>query len=115
MEEGHPVSTTVRTRAKATPSDPASEPAGHAGSASLRRALAAFSRVAAAADDSADLDDLLHVVARQICELVGVERCSIHLRDEKAGLFRGCVGDAGEPHGDADIKRSLRRHARPTA
>ena len=100
------MSTTVRTRAKATPSDPASEPAGHAGSASLRRALAAFSRVAAAADDSADLDGLLHVVARHICELVGVERCSIHLRDEKAGLFLGCVCYAGEPTRDADIKRS---------
>ncbi|UGS36957.1 GAF domain-containing protein [Capillimicrobium parvum] len=97
------MSTTVRTRAKATPSKSAP---GHAGSASLRRALAAFSRVAAAADDSADLDGLLHAVARHICELVGVERCSIHLRDEKAGLFLGCVCYAGEPTRDADIKRS---------
>src|SRR5690606_13487604 len=102
-EEEHPVSTTVRTRSKTGRDETA---AGQAGGADLRRALVAFSRVAAAADDSSDLDGLLHVVARHICELVGVERCSIHLRDEKAGLFLGCVCYAGEPTRDADIKRS---------
>jgi hypothetical protein len=85
------VTSTVRPRARAIQSESGAEPAGHAGSASLRRALAAFSRVAAAADDAADLDAVLHVVARHICDLVGVERCSIHLRDEKAGLYNGCV------------------------
>jgi hypothetical protein len=87
-------------------SAPVAESTEPAGGASLRRALAAFSRVAAAADDSADLDGVLHVVARHICELVGVERCSIHLRDEKAGLYIGCVCYAGEPTRDEDIKRS---------
>lgn len=100
------MTTIVRPRVRATHSESAAEPAGHAGSASLRRALAAFSRVAAAADGAADLDALLHVVARHICDLVGVERCSIHLRDEKAGLYIGCVCYAGEPTRDADIKRS---------
>lgn len=75
--------------------------------ACMRRAFAAFSRVAAAIDDTAEIDDLLHVVARQVSRLVGVERCSIHLRDDNAGVFRGCVGQNGESSLDADIKRSL--------
>jgi GAF domain-containing protein len=73
----------------------------------LRRAIAAYARVAAAVDDTADVDTLLEVVARQISALVGVERCSIHLRDESAGVFRGCVGHAGSEGLGADIKRSL--------
>jgi len=75
--------------------------------ACLRRACAAFARVAAAADDTTDIDELLHVVARQVRDLVGVERCSIHLRDDSAGIFRGCVGLAGAEDLAPDIKRSL--------
>jgi len=70
-------------------------------------AFTAFARVAAQLEDSADLDGLLRVVARQVGDLVGVERCSIHLRDEKAGLFRGCVGHAGDQDIDTYVKRSL--------
>jgi GAF domain-containing protein len=78
-----------------------------AGATGLRGAIAAYARVAAAVEDSSDVDALLEVVARQIGELVGVERCSIHLRDESAGVFRGCVGHAGSEALGADIKRSL--------
>jgi GAF domain-containing protein len=73
----------------------------------LRRAIAAFARVAAAVEGSSDIDELLDVVARQISALVGVDRCSIHLRDESAGVFRGCVGHVGQQELGADIKRSL--------
>jgi GAF domain-containing protein len=73
----------------------------------LQRAIAAFARVAAAVEGTSDIDELLEVVARQISALVGVERCSIHLRDESAGVFRGCVGHAGERGLGADIKRSI--------
>jgi len=73
----------------------------------LRRAFAAFSQVAAAVGHSAVIDDLLHVVAREVSSLVGVGRCSIHLRDEAAGVFRGCVGQSGDASLDHDIKRSL--------
>jgi GAF domain-containing protein len=79
---------------------------GDADGARLRKAVAAFARVAGAGEEVQQLDDLLHVVARQICELVGVERCSIHLRDERAGLFVGCVCYAGAPIRSDDIKRS---------
>jgi GAF domain-containing protein len=73
----------------------------------LRSAIAAYARVAAAVDDCSDMDALLSVVAHQISDLVGVERCSIHLREESAGVFRGCVGHAGSEDLGADIKRSL--------
>ncbi|MDX6727807.1 MAG: hypothetical protein QOK49_2612 [Baekduia sp.] len=73
----------------------------------LRRAIAAFALVAAAVEGSSDIDELLEVVARQISALVGVDRCSIHLRDESAGVFRGCVGHVGQQELGADIKRSL--------
>lgn len=90
-------------------------PAGSAGKVTttvvsedrLRRAVASFSEVAALLGKTASVDDLLHAVAREITALVGVGRCSIHLRDESTGTFRGCVGCSGAvPLGD-DIKRSL--------
>jgi sugar diacid utilization regulator len=74
--------------------------------AGLRRAFAAFRRLAAAVDTAATLEDLLHVVATEASQLVGVERCSIHLRDRSAGLFHGCVGHAGDFILDADIKKA---------
>lgn len=58
-------------------------------------AIDAFRRVAAALVEEKELDDLLHVVAGEVCALVGVGRCSIHLRDG-ADMFRGYVGHAGE-------------------
>ena len=73
----------------------------------MQRAFAAFSRVAAAAGGAPDMDQLLHIVAKEMSSLVGVGRCSIHLRDEAAGVYRGRVGHAGGACLDQDIKRSL--------
>ncbi len=70
-------------------------------------ALAAFARVGAALERARDIEELLRVVVREVAELVGVERCSVHLRDEQAGMFRGCVGQGGERNIDAYVKRSL--------
>src|SRR5690349_22713361 len=75
--------------------------------ARLRRAVAAFSDVAAMLGRSAGIDDLLHAVAREITALAGVERCSIHLRDEGTGRFRGHVGCCRDLPLDDAIKRSL--------
>lgn len=73
----------------------------------MQLACTAFSRVAMAMAAAPPIDDLLHVVAHEISELVGVERCSIHLRDEAGDLFRGYVGECGGASLDNDIKRSL--------
>ncbi len=75
--------------------------------ATLARALTAFAQVGAALEGASGVDDLLRVVVRQLSSLIGVERCSVHLRDEKAGLFRGCVGHGGERDVDVYVKRSL--------
>jgi hypothetical protein len=74
--------------------------------ARLREALDAFARVAATGS-SPDIDALLHVVAREISRLAGVERCSIHLRDEAGDVFRGYVGQNRGASLDRHIKRSL--------
>jgi GAF domain-containing protein len=73
----------------------------------MKRAFAAFSRVADAVGAAGDTEKLLSVVADEVSTLVGVGRCSIHLRDEAAGLFRGRVGQNGGASLDPDIKRSL--------
>ena len=75
--------------------------------ATLARALTAFAQVGAALEGASGVDDLLRVVVRQLSSLIGVERCSVYLRDEKAGLFRGCVGHGGERDVDVYVKRSL--------
>src|SRR5450631_2106416 len=79
----------ARTCATATEADSA-----------LNRAFSAFARVGPALEHADAVDDLLHVVVREVRELVGVERCSIALRDEQAGLFRGCVGQGGDENID---------------
>jgi sugar diacid utilization regulator len=65
----------------------------------------AFGEVAEALTaDRRDLDQFLHLVAAKICELIEVRRCSVYLRDEKSGLFRGKVG-----HADRDIDAKIKR------
>ena len=73
----------------------------------MKRAFAAFSRVADAVGAAGETEQLLAVVAEEVSTLVGVGRCSIHLRDEATGLFRGRVGRSGGTSLDPDIKRSL--------
>src|SRR5439155_2768007 len=69
-----------------------------------RAALAAFGNVAEALGEVKDLDALLHLIAMRICELTGVQRCSVFLRDEETRLFRGQVVHPGGPE-DERIKR----------
>src|SRR6201994_4870602 len=71
----------------------------------MRRAFTALSRVSPTAAAVTCIDDLLRLVAERVADLVGVERCSVYLREERANLFRGCVGcSKGTPFPD-DFKR----------
>ncbi|HEY2055494.1 MAG TPA: GAF domain-containing protein [Solirubrobacterales bacterium] len=71
----------------------------------MRRAFTALSRITPAATAATSIDDLLRLVTECAAELVGVERCSIYMREERANLFRGCVGcSKGSPLPD-DFKR----------
>src|ERR1700722_5648717 len=67
------------------------------------RAAQAAGRVAGSREDTPDLDELLHLIARKVCELLGVARASVYLRDER-GDFRGQVG-----HGEANIDPRVKR------
>ncbi len=69
-----------------------------------RKAIRAFSDVAVALTDAQDQSALLHLVARKICELAGATRCSVYLRDEETGLYKGQVGHARKDI-DADVQR----------
>ena len=99
-----PSSETAAVATATAPPKRASVPKAPEGDASYRRAMQAFGEVAAALGKSAEQDDLLHLIARKICEIVEVERCSVYLRDENTGLFRGQVG-----HADQDIDALVKR------
>lgn len=65
--------------------------------------IAAFAEVSERIGGLDDLDAILRQVAGKACDLVGVTRCSVYLKDEETGLFRGQVGASGRD--DAAIKR----------
>lgn len=71
------------------------------------RAVAAFTEVAAGLKDVEKIDDLLVDVARQISKLIGVDRCSVFLRDEREDLFRGCVSRGKDGVKDEEIRHCL--------
>lgn len=71
----------------------------------MRRAFKALSEVTPAAARVTSIDELLRLVADRFTGLVGVERCSVYLREERQNLFRGCVGCCKGGPLPEDIKR----------
>lgn len=71
----------------------------------MRRAFSALSEISPAIGQATCVDDLLHLVARQVTTLVGVERCTIYMREERQNLFRGCVGCCAGTAMSDDVKR----------
>jgi sugar diacid utilization regulator/GAF domain-containing protein len=71
----------------------------------MRRAFSALSEITPAISKVTCVDDLLHLVARQVNDLVGVQRCSIYMREERQNLFRGCVGCCEGSAMSDDVKR----------
>ncbi|MCW3011474.1 MAG: putative CdaR family transcriptional regulator [Solirubrobacterales bacterium] len=63
--------------------------------------IRAFQTVAGALGETRDLDPLLTQIADQVCLLLGATRCSIHLRDAKAGVYRGRAANSGQ---DIDVR-----------
>jgi sugar diacid utilization regulator len=61
-------------------------------SSSYQAAIRAFAEVAGALTEARDSDTLLRLIGRHLCELVGISRCSVYLREPDSGLFRGRVG-----------------------
>lgn len=58
-----------------------------------RDLIHAFQEVGDAILAEVDLDELLHLVIRKVCGLLGVQRGSLYLRDTETGLFIGQVGE----------------------
>lgn len=73
-------------------------------SRAYREAIRAFADVATALLETRDRDDLLRLIGRKLCELVGAPRCSVYLRDDASGLYRGQVGYA-----DHDIDAMVKK------
>jgi sugar diacid utilization regulator len=69
-------------------------------------AIDAFAKIAGELGRLMEMDDLLHLLARTLSDLVGVERYSLHLRDDEAGLFHGRVGHTGTESIDSLVKRA---------
>jgi sugar diacid utilization regulator len=68
-----------------------------------REVIRAFAELAGVSQRAGEIDELLHLVARKICELLEVSRASVYLRDER-GRFRGHVG-----HDVTDIDARVKR------
>lgn len=71
----------------------------------MQRAFEAFSRLTPAIATVNSIDDLLTLVARQAAGAVGVDRCSVYLREDRQNLFRGCAGCSGGAEIGEEIKR----------
>jgi GAF domain-containing protein/sugar diacid utilization regulator len=71
-----------------------------------RDLIGAFQAVGEAILAEDDLDDVLHLVIAKLCELLGIRRGSLYLRDPETGLFHGQVGGAS-PEVDAQVKRLI--------
>jgi sugar diacid utilization regulator len=69
-----------------------------------REAINAFADVAVALREAIDREELLHLTARKMSELIGVSRCSLYLRDPGTDCYRGQVG-----HADHDIDPMIKR------
>lgn len=59
-----------------------------------RRAIAAHAAIVRSLATMTTVDDVLRAVAQQLCAMVGATRCSVYLKDEGTGAFRGAVGRA---------------------
>jgi sugar diacid utilization regulator len=79
--------------------------------AAYHKAVRAFGEVASALGDAQDSDGLLRLIGRHLCDLVGITRCSVYLREPDSPLFRGQVGwnrtwdEPAIEKSDARIKR----------
>jgi len=72
----------------------------------LEPAFAAFARVTSTLETASSVDDGLRVIALEVARLVGVQRCSIQLREPDGELFRGRVGHIGGRSIDEEVRRS---------
>ncbi len=79
-------------------------PRGGGGALGYPEIVSAFSEIALAINEKIELDDLLHLVAERICALLEIRRCSVYLKSDATGVYRGQVA-----HSDSDIDVAIKR------
>ncbi len=67
--------------------------------------LRAFREVAEALAEDRGLDDLLRLILVKICDLVGVPRGTVYMREQNQNRFRGRVGHDASNVTDARVRR----------
>jgi hypothetical protein len=100
------VPSVATTNAQTHPA-PLRRAAKHPGAGELdacRLAIKAFGEMAGRLGELRALDDVLRLLASRMATLVRVPRCSVYLRDEETGLYRGRVAHGAE---DSLIKRLI--------
>ena len=73
----------------------------------LPQVLDSFAGVVEAIDSNATVDEILHLVARKICELVACSRCGVYLKHSETGLYRGHAIESSSHGGDGPIQRLI--------
>ena len=81
----------------------ASEPAAPG----LPQVLDTFAEVIDAIDSEATLDEILQLVARKVCLLVGCTRCGVYLKHSETGLYRCQAIESSRHDGDDRIRRLI--------
>lgn len=81
------------------------EPRPEAVSGDAAGVLRAYREVAEALVDDRGLDDLLHLILVKICDLVGVPRGTVYMREENQTRFRGRVGHDANHVTDDRVRR----------
>ena len=71
-----------------------------------RAIVDAFVEVAAIVEELRDLDTLLTLVARHVCELTGIRRCALYLLGDD-GLLHGRVGHGPDPAFNEEVRQMV--------
>ncbi len=73
----------------------------------LPQVLDTFAEVIDAIDSEATLDEILQLVARKVCLLVGCTRCGVYLKHSETGLYRCQAIESSRHDGDDRIRRLI--------
>jgi sugar diacid utilization regulator/GAF domain-containing protein len=97
-----PVSSTLPSPRRTAPSAPSGDDGQTA--RREREVIAAFSEITTEAITAASQEDLLKLVGKQLCHLLGVSRCSVYLRRDDGRFF----GAAGHCERAGDITEAVK-------
>jgi GAF domain-containing protein len=80
------------------------DPSYQPGSPGPPQVLESFAEVIEAIDSDATVDEVLHLVARKICLLVGCSRCGVYLKNPETSLYHGQAIESSQAADDEAIR-----------